>query len=84
MGKDSEFLMSVPSNRIPNILSQKNIVSSGIGIPDHPNKLSEKNIFLSGLKAVTKSEVKIITEGFWSKLKTDYKFHHINFIQSLV
>ena len=97
-GEDSEFLIyrgtlagkgfrisHLPSNRIPNILSQKNIVSSGIGIPDHPNNSSEKKkIFLPGLKAVTKSEVKIITEGCWSKLKTDYKFHHINFIQSLV
>ena len=44
----------------------------------------KKDIFLSGLKAVTKSVVKIITEGFWGKLKTDYKFHHINFIQSPV
>ena len=36
-----------PSNRIPNILSQKNIVSSGIGIPDHPNNSSEIFFFFS-------------------------------------
>ena len=34
--------------RIPNFLSPKNIVSSGIGISDHPNNLREKkNIFFS-------------------------------------
>ena len=77
-------ISDLPLNRIPNFLSSKNTASWGIRISDHPNNLREKIIFLSGLKAVTKSEVKVNIKGFFSKLKTDFKFHHINFIQSQV
>ena len=76
-------ISDLPLNRIPKFLSPKNIASRGIKISDHPNNLREKK-FLSGLKAVTTSAVKVNIKGFWSKLKTDYKFHHINFIQSVI
>ena len=59
-GEDSEFLIyrgtlagkgfrisHLPSSRIPNIFSQKNIVSSEIGIPDHPNNSSQKKKYFS-------------------------------------
>ena len=85
-GEDSEFLIpyndtkwfrisDLPLNRIPNFLSPTNIVSRGIRISDHPNNPREKIISLSGLKAVTKSEVKVNIKGFWSKL-----FHHHKFL----
>ena len=85
-GKDSEFLITRWTGQDSQLFIPKEHSlkwNRNFWSPKQP-KRKKKYIFLSGLKAVTKSEVKIIIKGFWSKLKTDYKFHHINFIQSPV
>ena len=68
-------ISDLPLNRIPNFLSPTNRVSREIRISDHPTNPREKIISLPGLKAVTKSEVKVNIKGFWSKL-----FHHHKFL----
>ena len=54
-------ISDLPLNRIPNFLSPKNSLKRNQNFS--PNNLREKkNIFLSDIKAVTKSEVKIIVK----------------------
>ena len=91
IGEDSEFLIyrgTLAGKGFSSPIEQdsQHFIPKEHSLEWNRNSWSPKQpkIFFSLGSKQSQNLIKIITEGFWSKLKTDYKFHHITFIQSLV